>query len=195
MSGKTPEEFLSGGGAPAAKWPKVGFVLGGTVLDWSMADQTDYDTSEVLYWDKINERKMLASQVDPTSDQFVKMEQLIMTIQSEATGITWATLQNVETPIQDDDGKRRLFVKGALKAAVIQALQDSRGKLEAGAYIEIERVADKPNANPKWGPAHQYKATWTPAEKNAKRTDDFLAKPDPSTGAAPDNAADDNPWA
>jgi hypothetical protein len=185
----SPEDFLTGGGAPAAKWKDVGDKVGGTVLFYEMADRTDYDTGEILYWDAVANKKVVESKASPGSKV---LRQLVMTIQSEATGFTYEGLQYTRKELPDDDGQRRLFIMGALKEAVTKALKTGSFRLETGAYIEIERTADKPSTNPKYAPAHQYAVSWTPKTQNSHAASDFLSKPD--ADAAPEPSTED-PWA
>lgn len=197
MSGKTPDEFLDEGGAPHAKWKAVGDEVGGTVLFYEMKPVTDYDTGEELVWDKVLDKKIVASKASPGSQP---LEQLVMTIQSEATGFTYEGLQYTRKELPDDDGQRRLYVRGALKAAIVRALKSSQSKLESGAYVKITRTADKKSDNPKYADAHQYTATWTPARLNSHPTSQanaFLGALDPGQPAASEasEAGETDPWA
>jgi hypothetical protein len=42
--------FLSGDKKVGAKFPQAGFVVKGTITDWRMAQQTDNETRELLFW-------------------------------------------------------------------------------------------------------------------------------------------------
>lgn len=189
------EQFLSGGGAPGAKWPKVGDRFAGTVLDFSVQQQMDYDTGEALYFDRGTKSKYVQSQAPAGAEP---MYQLEVTVQGPVTGMTWKGLQNTPVDLPDDDGKRRLFVRAALRGALLAALKDAgNAQIEIGGHVEIVRIADKPASNPKYGDAHQYEAVWTPARENPDRAMAFL-----NTGSAEDEgaqeppaAADDDPWA
>jgi hypothetical protein len=94
----TPEQFLSGGGAPAAKFETPGTRIGGRIVnDPEVRQQTDFQTREPLTW--------------PSGDP--KM-QLIVDVQ---TGLR-------DPDIDDDDGVRRLYIKGKnLTNAVRDALR------------------------------------------------------------------------
>lgn len=157
--------FLSGG-VTQAKWPHVGFVFEGTVTDASMSQQTDYDDGSLLTW----------------ADGSPRM-QLVVTVQSQPTGKTWKGLGNVETPVPNDNGVRRMYVKGNLQKALAQGLRDAgNAAFEVGGKVRVERIQDDAPKERK-APAHNYRVTWTPATPAA----DFLASsPDgPAAQAAP----------
>lgn len=146
---QSAEQFLSGG-APTQKFPREGFTWGGTVESWEMAQQTDMETGELLFWNDGKPRM-----------------QLVMNMQGEATGITWETNAYKQVALPDDDGSRRLFVKGNLQKAVAKAIKDAKATLEPGAYLEVTRGSDLPPKKKGQSGAHTFKAVWTPASKNA----------------------------
>jgi len=150
FSDRAAEEFMGGGGT-AQKFPEVGFKWGGTLESWEMAQQTDLDTGELKFWPDGKPRM-----------------QLIMDMQGEPTGKTWEWISQrwVEKPIPDDDGSRRLFVKGGLHSAIVKAMKSAGGKLEAGAYIEVTRGEDLPPKKRGYSGQHTYRAVWIPAAKN-----------------------------
>lgn len=154
------DAFLSGG-APAQKFPRVGFKWGGTVESWEMAQQTDMETGELKFWEDGKPRM-----------------QLIINMQGAPTGITWETNQYIEAKLPDDDGARRLFVKGGLQKAVAQALRDAKSRLEVGAYLEVTRGQDLPSKKKGFGGAHTFKAVWTPAAQNPHAASAMLAQDD-----------------
>lgn len=157
---QSAEQFLSGG-APTAKFPREGFTWGGTVESWEMSQQTDMDTDELLFWNDGKPRM-----------------QLVITMQGEATGITWETNAYKQVPLPDDDGSRRLYVKGNLQKAVARAIKDAGGKLEPGAYLEVTRGKDLPPAKKGFSGAYTYKAVWTPANKNTHAASALLDQND-----------------
>lgn len=161
--------FLSGG-APGQKFPEVGFKWGGTILSWEMSQQSDLTTGELKFWE----------------DGKPKM-QLIITMQGEATGYTfdWNGRSFDKKTLPDDDGVRRLFVKGALQSAIGKAMRDVRARTEVGAYIEIVRTADIPPTKKGYSPTQTFKAQWTPANKNTHTATMLLNE----------TAEDENPFA
>jgi hypothetical protein len=165
-----PFKFLSGP-AVAAKWPMVGYVVEGTVTGFSMDHQKDYDTNEPLYWR--NKSRIVESAATPT-ELLNPVVQMKLDIQGKPTGETWEGLSNIRKALPDDDGARTAYVKGALQAALKTALRQAGAKLEKGAYVRIERVADGEQADKKKQAPHNYRATWTPAAQNAHAAQSFL---------------------
>lgn len=166
---KAAENFLEGGGT-AAKWPDVGHVVEGTVIGYSMQQQTDYDSGENLYW--VGNSRVEMSKAE---DQSRPVMQMLLEIQGEPTGETWEGLQNVRKELPEDDGMRTAYVKGALQSALKDALRKAGTKLEVGAYVKIQRTADGPKSNPKFAAPHRYAAQWTPAKKNPKHVAQFMS--------------------
>ena len=159
------EDFLSGGGV-AAKWPKVGHVVEGTITGWSMAQINDYDTGEPAY--RIGNKTVPESKLEPHQRATAKPAvQLILEIQGEPTGETWEGNEYSRVELPDDTGERLVYVKGSLQFALKQALRAAGTKLEVGAHISIKREADGPKSNPKYGAPHRHSAVWTPAAQNA----------------------------
>lgn len=178
FSDKAAESFLEGAGT-AAKWPKVGYVVEGTVTGYSMSQQTDYDTGEALFWD--GKKRVPLDKIDPKFQASAKpVMQMLLDIQGEPTGETWEGLQNVRVELPDDDGARTAYVKGALQSALKDALRKASAKLETGAYVRIERIADGPKSNPKFAAPHRFAADWTPAAQNPKAVLAFTQDADES---------------
>lgn len=185
FSGKAADNFL-GGAAVAAKWPTVGYVVEGTVTDWRMSHQTDYDTSEPLYW--VAKRMVKKSAITEPADLLNPVLQLIMNIQGKPTGETWETLQNIRKALPNDDGARAVYIKGLLQNAFKSALRTAQAKLEEGAYVRIERIADGVQADRKKQAPHDFKVIWTPAEKNPHAATDFLNEAEDVDPFAPKDA-------
>lgn len=172
FSPEAADKFLSGGGI-AAKWPKVGHVFEGTVTGWSMSQQTDYDTAEPLFWK--GKKKVAEAELSAT-DKRSPVMQLVINVQGEPTGETWEGLANERVELPDDDGARTMYVKGGLQAAISLAMKNAgNAKLEEGAHIRVERVANGPKTNPKFAAPHRYKAVWTRAEKNPDAANALLS--------------------
>lgn len=162
------DEFLTGG-ATAAKWPKVGHTVKGTVTGWEMQHQTDYDTSEPLYWQG---KERVAESL--ATDKSKPVMQLALEVQCEPTGITWQGLQNEQVELPDDDGMRTMYVKGGLQAALKDALRKANAKLAEGATVEVTRVKDGPKSNPRYAAPHRYEAVWTPPAPAGGTAGEFL---------------------
>jgi hypothetical protein len=169
-------QFL-GGGTVSAKFPKPGFVVEGTILSFRMAQQTDKDSGELLFWEgreKVEQSKLKFPQ------SAKPVEQLIIEIQGQPTGVTWETNRYVEKPIPDDDGMRTLYVKGSMQKALGKALRDAGVRApEIGGYIKVTRGQDVKIGN-NWG--HTHTAQYTPAAQNGHQAAGFLAQ----DGEAPD---------
>lgn len=169
FSSRAAENFLEGS-ATSAKWPTVGYVVEGTILPgYAMVQQRHYDENEPLFWEG---KKMVIE--SKAVDKSRPVMQMIMPIQGKPTGETWEGIQNVRKALPDDDGQRTLYVKAALQAALKDALRKANAKLEPGAYIRVERIADGPQSNPRFQAPHRYSAIWTPAAQNPHRVAEFL---------------------
>jgi len=176
------DSFL-GGAAVAAKWPAVGYVVEGTVVDWRMSHQTDYETSEPLYW--VAKRMVKRSAITEPADLLNPVMQLIMNIQGKPTGETWEGLGNVRKALPNDDGARAVYIKGLLQTAFKSALRTAQAKLEQNAYVRIERIADGVQPDRKKQAPHDYKVIWTPAAQNPHVAQSFLDESDDVDPFAP----------
>lgn len=167
---QTASQFLSGG-LVAAKWPTVGFVFEGVVKASKLVQQTDFDDGTPLTW----------------KDGSPRM-QLVVDVQSEATGMTWAKVQNIPTPVPNDTGMRAMYVRGNLQRAISQALRNAQAEFANGGHIRVERIADGVAPDPKKNAPHDYVAVWTPPSPTAAAAD-FLSKSEPDAQQAPAPAA------
>jgi hypothetical protein len=156
-----PNDWLMSGGAKSAKFPEIGTVVKGTITTPpTLSQQTDFTTGALKTW-----------------DDGKPMMQLVITLQTDE--------RDPETP--DDDGLRSLYVKGAMQAAVKDAIRKAGAKgLEVGGTIAVkytgDGVAKQRGMNPPKQFAAQYQA---PA---AKAVDDFLADEPAAAPAAAGNA-------
>lgn len=109
------EEILSGGGAPAAKFPTPGTTIKGTISDAIRSQQTDLD-GKPKTWDDGNPRM-----------------QLVITVQTDER----------DSSLDDDDGVRRIFVKGQMLSALKEALKKASVKtIEVGGTIAVQYAKD-----------------------------------------------------
>lgn len=109
--------FLSGGGPASAKFKAHGDTVGGVITEEpAQQQQRDLETQELMNWKDGNPRM-----------------QLVVTIQTDLR----------DPAIEDDDGKRRLYVKGELKKAVQQAViaAGARG-LDVGGELHVTYTGD-----------------------------------------------------
>lgn len=172
-----------GGGTVAAKFPQPGFTVEGTILSFRMAQQTDMDSGELLFWegkDKVEQSKLKFPQ------NAKPVEQLVIEMQCEPTGITWETNRYVEKQLPDDDGVRTLYVKGSLQFAVGKALRDAKVRApEIGGYLKVQRGQDTKRTGSKYM-SYSYTAAYTPASQNGAAAGQFLTQGGEGGGEAPD---------
>lgn len=113
----TVEGFLSAGGAPAAKFPTPGTTYKGIIESAIVSQQTDLDGNPKTWKDG-----------NPSM-------QLVVTIATDER----------DPAIDDDDGMRRLFVKGQMLAAVKEALKKAGCKsIDAGGTLAVQYKEDGP---------------------------------------------------
>jgi hypothetical protein len=107
-----PNEVLFGSGVPGFKFLSYGDTCRGIITEIKAGRQTDMKTGEPKFW--------------PSGDP---MYQVIVTVQT----------QERDPSIQDDDGKRRLFIKGRnLTDGVRDAVRNAGAKkLALGALISV----------------------------------------------------------
>src|SRR5881275_1389402 len=107
MSTPSADQLLMGGGAPSAKFDRLGQEVAGAVVATEVRQQTAFKTGEVLTWRDGSPRMMVV-----------------------------ATLQTQQHDGPDDDGLRRLFIKGkSLTDAVRDAVRKAgAGGLELGGW-------------------------------------------------------------
>jgi hypothetical protein len=136
MSTQTdPNAFLMSGGAPAAKFPTIGTAVKGTVITAEVNQQTDFQSQKPKFY-----------------DDGKPMMQLVVTLQTDER----------DPENSDDDGTRRLFVRGQMLSAVRQAVKVSGGKLEPGGTLAVQYVSDKASDKPGRSPAKMYEAAYKP---------------------------------
>lgn len=128
------EGFLSSSGAPAAKFPSIGTVVKGTIVTADMAQQTDMKTQAPKTW--------------PDGKP---MMQIIVTLSTEER----------DSSIDDDDGTRRVFIKGGMLNALREALKVAGVKgLEVGGTLAIKYTEDGQRTQPGFNPPKKYTAQY-----------------------------------
>jgi hypothetical protein len=145
------DDFLmGGGGAPTAKFPTPGASVGGRITEKpTVEQQRDISTGDKKFWSDGN-----------------PMMQLVVTVQTTER----------DPQIEEDDGRRRLFVKGQMKNAIADAVRGAgcRG-LEVGGTLTVTYSHDGTASQRGFNPPKQYTAQYIPAATNALHT------PDPGT--------------
>lgn len=149
-------EFLMAGGAPSAKFPAVGCSVAGTITQQPEVQQVrDFSTGEPQYWPDGKPK-----------------QQLVVTLATDER----------DPQINDDDGTRRLFIKGLMLKAVRDAVRKAGARgLEVGGRLEVTYVGDgerKGNLNP----PKLYAAAYTPP---AAQTADDVLNNEPADTPAP----------
>lgn len=143
-------DFLMGGGGPqSVKFPTIGHTVKGRItVKPATEQQRDYDTDKPLFWDDGNPRWQVV--------------------------VTLATSERDPANLEDD-GLRRLFVKGQLQKAVSQAVRaTSAAGLEVGGELTVTYTADGEQPNPRKAAPKLYAAQYTPAATAVLHTPDPL---------------------
>ncbi|MFJ4712687.1 hypothetical protein [Streptomyces sp. NPDC088785] len=130
--------LMGGGGAPTAKFPTIGTIVGGQITEPpTLEQQRDIKTGEKKFW----------SNGDP-------MMQMVVTVQTDVR----------DPAIEDDDGKRRIFIKSHMKNAVADAVRAAGAKgLEVGGTLRVRFTNELPASGPGMSPAKQYDAHYVAA--------------------------------
>lgn len=132
MTSISPDDFLMGaGGAPSAKFDTPGTTVRGKITDLQVRQQTDVRDRSPLTW--------------PNGDP--KM-QLIVTLQTGQR----------DPAVDDDDGERRVFVKGKrLTDATRDAVRNTGAKgLEIGGTLAVTYVRDGQSSGVGFTPPKEY---------------------------------------
>lgn len=147
------DQFLLGSGAKSAKFPTVGTVVKGKIVEQPvLRQQTDFTTGELLTWDDGSPRMQLV--VKLATDE-------------RDPGET------------DDDGTRALYVKGEMRKAIADALKKA-GKtgLAVGGTLAVKYTGDGPKPAKGFAPK-LYAAQYEPPAAG----EDFFAAPAASAAA------------
>ncbi|MFF4834052.1 hypothetical protein [Streptomyces sp. NPDC001315] len=135
----TADQFLmGGGGAPTAKFPSIGASISGRITEKPVVEQQrDIKDGSLKFWKDGG-----------------KMMQLVVTVQTDQR----------DPSIEEDDGRRRIFVKGAMKNSIADAVRavGARG-LEVGGILTVTYTHDGQKTNPAFDPPKQYSAQYIAA--------------------------------
>ena len=105
------DDLFAGSGAPAFKFDTVGTKITGTITDLQVRQQTDFDSGEPKVW-----------------DDGKPMMEVVITL---ATSLR-------DKEVEDDDGERRVFCRGAMLTAMKQAVRAAKEqKPVVGAKVTI----------------------------------------------------------
>lgn len=147
------DDFLmGGGGAPSAKFPAPGAIVGGHITEKpTVEQQRDISTGEKKFWKDGNPQM-----------------QLVVTVQTEER----------DPEVEEDDGRRRIYVKGAMKNAIADAVRAAGARgLEVGGVLAVTYTHDGQATQRGFNPPKQYTAQYTAAAVSALNT------PDPGVAA------------
>lgn len=150
-----PNDFLLSGGIPACKFPTIGTTVKGTVQNSEVVQQTDFATSKPKFYDDGN-----------------PMMQVVITLATDEH----------DPQVDNDDGQRKLYVKGQMRQAVAEALRKAGAKLEKGGMLAVQYVEDKPSETRGFNPTKVYRAQYAPPAQTA--ANDALLAGDASQQAA-----------
>lgn len=153
------------GGAPAAKFPTVGTVVRGRVLDQQKRQSVDMDTGEPEVW----------------SDGSPRWE-IVFTLATD--------LRDTDDP--DDDGTRRLFARGQMLKAIGIALRKAHwSKPLRGGELAVKYDSDGVPSRKGFNPPKIYVARFTPPDP----ADEFeqMAGP-PEAPPVTEYGADEEPF-
>jgi hypothetical protein len=130
--------LMGGGGAPTAKFPAPGTTVSGRITEPpQVQQQRDVQSGQPKHWPDGN-----------------PMMQLVVTVQTDQR----------DPVVSEDDGRRRIFVKGQMKNAIQDAVKlvGARG-LEVGGLLSVTYTHDGQKTNPAFSAPKQFRAQYTAA--------------------------------
>lgn len=150
------DDLFAGGGAPTMKFVAIGDSITGVITGTEVRQQKDFTTDELKFWD----------------DQKPMME-LVLTL---ATSLR-------DAGIEDDDGSRRVFVRGQMLTASRQAVRKAKAKKpDIGGRITITHSGEGEASKKGFNAPKLYEVTYEPPM--AVAVDDMFDD-EPETVAAP----------
>ncbi|MFF9129153.1 hypothetical protein [Streptomyces sp. NPDC014806] len=165
--------LMGGGGAPTAKFPAPGTTVGGRITEEPKVEQQrDIQTGEKKFWNN----------GDP-------MMQLVVTVQTDQR----------DPSLEEDDGRRRIFVKGVMKNAVADAVRAAGARgLEVGGQLFVTYTHDGEPKQRGFSAPKQYAARYIAAAQSELAPPAPAAAPPqqyaaPAPAAAPQYPAGHNP--
>lgn len=154
MSNDEAMEWLtSDGGAPSVSFLNLGDEIIGQVLKLEMVQQREFGTKKLLYWDDGNPRMQAC--ITLRAEQFTAKD-------------------------EDDDGTRRLFVKGQMREALKEAISKSgqRGDITGG-RLWVKFVGHGESKSNPANPPKKYQAKYAPP--SAEQVLDQAEGPEPES--------------
>ena len=125
-------------GTPGAKFDKIGRVYQGEIVSATMAHQRDMNTGKPLFWDDGNPKT-----------------QILIIIQTSER----------DDNIEDDDGKRTLYVKnpGGMRSAIAKALGKIKLSEAVGGTLAVKYTGDGEPTKRGFNAPKLFAAKFTPA--------------------------------
>jgi len=134
MTNEAANRFLMGGGGKSASFKAKGDAVTGVITDMQERQQTDFDSGKPLEWD----------------DGSKKM-QLVISLLTE------------ESVDEDDDGMRRLYVKGNLQRAIREAvIKSGKRIISEGSMLTVTYTGDDVPTRKGMSGAKRYVAVYEP---------------------------------
>lgn len=159
-------EAFFASGAPSAKFDKIGTTVVGVVTEEPTMQQQTKPDGELKTWDDGS-----------------PMLQLVVSLQTA----------DRDPQIEDDDGIRRLYIKGQMRTAVQTALREAGVKgISVGDTLAVTYTHDGEKTNPAFSPPKQYVAVITPGQGDQSA---FFANGQAAAQVAPAAAAPPAPAA
>lgn len=158
MTATDVNDFLLAGGVPAAKFDNLNDIVKGNVVDSAVSQQTDFATKKPKFYDDGN-----------------PMMQAVITLQTDER----------DPSVEDDDGRRKVYVKGQMTQALRDALRASgpNTKLEIGGVLAVQFIESEPSG--KGNPKKIYRAQYRPPAPGTDAANDLLGSGTPAPAAAP----------
>ena len=134
MTNESASKFIMGGGGKSASFKSAGDSVTGIITNMEERQQTDFDSGKPLEWD----------------DGKPKMHLVI-------------TLLTEESVDDDDDGMRRLYVKGNLQRAIREAvIKSGKRTVSDGAMLTVTYTGDDVPTRKGMSGAKKYAAVYEP---------------------------------
>jgi len=148
------DDFLMGGGGQSASFENIGDRVEGTIVSLEVTQQTDFESGDLLFWD--DEKRQ-------------PRQQLVVSLQTDQR----------DPELEDDDGVRKVYVKGSKKAgsrslhdATAAAVRAAGAKgLKEGGYIVYVHDGTEPAAKRGMSDRKLYSAAYRPPSAEAATGD------------------------
>lgn len=120
------DDLLGGGGTPWAKLKEAGQTITGTVTEVDREHRTSFEKNEALYWPRKGQGNRPVPLHDPAADRGRPVADVVFMMQCEP-GFDAEARELEGSPIEDDDGVRKLVFNSKGKSAVlVKALEEAK---------------------------------------------------------------------